>query len=200
MPLLASGPPVLSDGGRIVTVHIRHGVHYSPPVKREVTSADVAYAIERGANADVATELFVSRRTVEFHVANILTKLDAISRTEDWYKGDGWYTDGGTRNFDYYNGWAMHLYPLWYCRIAGGLAERGLEQRYRSRLRRYLADAAHLVGGDGAPIVIIEFIDAKAPEDKVAKAAPTGGGEAASIATPAAAAEPAKAAEEPKAE
>ena len=76
----------------------------------------------------------------------------AVSRTEDWYKGDGWYTDGGTRNFDYYNGWAMHLYPLWYCRIAGGLAERGLEQRYRSRLRRYLADAAHLVGGDGAPL------------------------------------------------
>ena len=28
----------------------------------------------------------------------------------------------------------------------------GLEQRYRSRLRRYLADAAHLVGGDGAPL------------------------------------------------
>ena len=53
--------------------------------------------------------------------------------------------------------------------------------------------------GDGAPIVIIEFIDAKAPEDKVAKA-PTGGGETASVAEPAAAAEPAKAAEEPKAE
>jgi hypothetical protein len=76
----------------------------------------------------------------------------AITRTEDWYAGDGWYTDGGTRNFDYYNGWAMHLYPLWYCRIAGDLAERGLEQRYRSRLRRYLSDASHLVGGDGAPL------------------------------------------------
>jgi large subunit ribosomal protein L17 len=36
--------------------------------------------------------------------------------------------------------------------------------------------------GDGAPMCYIEFIDAKAPEDKVAKA-PTGGGEAASIAT-----------------
>jgi hypothetical protein len=76
----------------------------------------------------------------------------AITRTEDWYAGDGWYTDGGTRNFDHYNGWAMHLYPLWYCRIAGELAEQGLAERYRSRLRRYLADAAHLVGGDGAPL------------------------------------------------
>lgn len=76
----------------------------------------------------------------------------AIGRTENWYAGDGWYTDGDTRNFDHYNGWAMHLYPLWYCRIAGDLAEPGLHQRYRSRLRRYLWDAAHLVGGDGAPL------------------------------------------------
>jgi hypothetical protein len=81
----------------------------------------------------------------------------AIARTEDWYAGDGWYTDGGTRNFDHYNGWAMHLYPLWYCRIAGELAGSGatgsgLAERYRSRLRLYLEDAAHLVGGDGAPL------------------------------------------------
>ena len=76
----------------------------------------------------------------------------AITRTDDWYAGGGWYTDGGTRNFDHYNGWAMHLYPLWYCRIAGDRAEPGLAQRYRDRLRRYLDDAAHLVGGDGAPL------------------------------------------------
>jgi hypothetical protein len=76
----------------------------------------------------------------------------AVTRTEGWYAGDGWYTDGGARNFDHYNGWAMHLYPLWYCRIAGDLAEPGLAGRYQSRLRRYLADAAHLVGADGAPL------------------------------------------------
>ncbi|MGH3170865.1 MAG: DUF2264 domain-containing protein, partial [Trebonia sp.] len=76
----------------------------------------------------------------------------AVTRTESWYAGDGWYTDGGLRNFDHYNGWAMHLYPLWYCRIAGDLAGPVLAQRYRSRLRRYLSDAAHLVGADGAPL------------------------------------------------
>jgi len=57
-PDLASGPAILSDGGRTVTVHIRHGVHFSPPVNREVTSADVAYAIERGANPNVANPYF----------------------------------------------------------------------------------------------------------------------------------------------
>ena len=41
-------------------MHIRHGVHFSPPVNREVTSADVAYAIERGANPNVANPYFES--------------------------------------------------------------------------------------------------------------------------------------------
>jgi len=76
----------------------------------------------------------------------------AINRTEDWYAGDGWYSDGGPRIFDHYSGWAMQLYPLWYCRIAGNLAEPSLAARYRERLRRYLSDAAHLVGGNGAPL------------------------------------------------
>jgi len=59
-PLLAAGPAIVSDGGRTVTVHIRHGVHYSPPVNREVTAADVKYAIERGANPNVANPYFPS--------------------------------------------------------------------------------------------------------------------------------------------
>jgi peptide/nickel transport system substrate-binding protein len=48
----------ISDGGKTVTVHIRPGVFFSPPVNREVTSADVAYAIERGANPNVANPYF----------------------------------------------------------------------------------------------------------------------------------------------
>ncbi len=53
-PDMASGPPEISPESRTVTVHLRTGVHFSPPVDREVTSEDVAYAIERGANPDVA--------------------------------------------------------------------------------------------------------------------------------------------------
>jgi peptide/nickel transport system substrate-binding protein len=58
IPDLASGPPEISSDRRTVTVHIRAGVHFSPPVNREVTSADVAYAIERGANPNVANPYF----------------------------------------------------------------------------------------------------------------------------------------------
>ena len=53
-PDLAEGPPEISADGKAVTVTIRTGVKFSPPVNREVTSADVKYAIERGFNAEVA--------------------------------------------------------------------------------------------------------------------------------------------------
>jgi peptide/nickel transport system substrate-binding protein len=53
-PDMAEGPPEVSNGGKTVTVHLKTGIRFSPPVNREVTSEDVAYAIERGANPDVA--------------------------------------------------------------------------------------------------------------------------------------------------
>lgn len=63
VPDLATAVPTTSnggitDGGRTVTVHIQPNVHFSPPVDRAVTSADVAYAIERGANPNVANPYF----------------------------------------------------------------------------------------------------------------------------------------------
>jgi len=57
-PDMAAGPAQVSADGKTITIHIRSGVHFSPPVNREVTSADVAYAIERGANANVANPYF----------------------------------------------------------------------------------------------------------------------------------------------
>jgi peptide/nickel transport system substrate-binding protein len=56
MPTSANGG--ITDGGRTLTVHIRTNVHFSPPVNRAVTSADVAYAIERGANPHVGNPYF----------------------------------------------------------------------------------------------------------------------------------------------
>lgn len=47
-PDLAVAAPDVADDGRTVTVKLRAGVRFSPPVAREVTSADVKYAIERG--------------------------------------------------------------------------------------------------------------------------------------------------------
>lgn len=56
IPTIANGG--ITDGGKTVTVHIQPNVRFSPPVNRAVTSADVAYGIERGANPNVANPYF----------------------------------------------------------------------------------------------------------------------------------------------
>jgi peptide/nickel transport system substrate-binding protein len=53
-PDLAAGPAKISADEKTVTVKIRPGVKFSPPVDREVTSKDVKFAIERGFNPSVA--------------------------------------------------------------------------------------------------------------------------------------------------
>ncbi|WP_277207456.1 DUF2264 domain-containing protein [Isoptericola croceus] len=73
---------------------------------------------------------------------------------ESLYVGDGWYSDGLGRDgrrqsFDYYAGWAWHLYPLLHARIGG----RGLDRRHADRLHAYLGQAQHLVGASGAPVL-----------------------------------------------
>lgn len=72
-----------------------------------------------------------------------------LERIEQWYVGDGWYTDGAGRAFDYYNGWAMHLYPVLHAWLDG---DPRLLELYGGRLSRHLTDYARLFGGDGAPM------------------------------------------------
>ncbi len=54
IPDMAASEPEVSADNKTITVHLKEGIHFSPPVNREVTSEDVAYAIERGANPNVA--------------------------------------------------------------------------------------------------------------------------------------------------
>ncbi|MFI9612306.1 DUF2264 domain-containing protein [Streptomyces sp. NPDC052023] len=72
-----------------------------------------------------------------------------LERIEEWYAGDGWYTDGDGRKFDHYNGWAMHLYPVLHAWLAG---DRRLLELYGGRLARFLDGYARLFGADGAPM------------------------------------------------
>jgi peptide/nickel transport system substrate-binding protein len=53
VPALASGPPQISSDGKTVTVHIKPNMKWSPPLNRDVTSADVAYAFQRDFNPNV---------------------------------------------------------------------------------------------------------------------------------------------------
>jgi peptide/nickel transport system substrate-binding protein len=53
VPDLAEGDPKISSDKKTITVKIRSGVRFSPPVNREVTSKDVKYAFERAFTANV---------------------------------------------------------------------------------------------------------------------------------------------------
>ncbi|SDT17120.1 DUF2264 domain-containing protein [Microlunatus soli] len=83
---------------------------------------------------------------------------DNIARLDSWYLGDvdgrgGWYRDGPQGTVDWYNGWVMQLFSLWYCRMSAG--EPGVEallERYRPRLSDYVDRLPGLWGGDGAPL------------------------------------------------
>jgi peptide/nickel transport system substrate-binding protein len=53
VPDLATGKPEISADNKTITVHIKKGVKFSPPVNREVTSKDIKYAFERAFTKEV---------------------------------------------------------------------------------------------------------------------------------------------------
>lgn len=84
---LAFPPEVFAERGRL-NIHVQ-----VQPTKRELEVLD---AIRKGlSNKQIAARLFVSERTVHFHVSNILQKLEVSSRTEAAAKGRalGWISD-----------------------------------------------------------------------------------------------------------
>ncbi|MCX5385106.1 DUF2264 domain-containing protein [Streptomyces sp. NBC_00083] len=73
----------------------------------------------------------------------------ALERIDQWYLGDGWYSDGPNRSFDHYNAWALHFYPVLHAHLAG---DQELLARYGPRLRAQLDAHSRLFGADGAPM------------------------------------------------
>lgn len=74
----------------------------------------------------------------------------ALDRLGAFHRADGWYTDGAEHGVDHYVGWSLHLDAVLWMRMAdetGGRADV-----LRDRLERWIADAAHLYGRDGAPL------------------------------------------------
>src|SRR3984957_2875514 len=58
-PDMAEGPAKLSNGNKLITINTRKGVHFSPPVNREVTAEDEVYSFERVANPNVANPYYL---------------------------------------------------------------------------------------------------------------------------------------------
>jgi peptide/nickel transport system substrate-binding protein len=56
VPGLADGEPQISDDKKSVTVKLKKGVKFGPPVNREVQAKDVKYAFDRAASKNVPNE------------------------------------------------------------------------------------------------------------------------------------------------
>lgn len=91
----------------------------------------------------------VGRDHNEGHIAH------GLARLEDWYVGGGWYRDGDGDYFDYYCGWAMHLYPLLWLRMLethDPEKAAALRPRFAARLGEFLPDHVGFFGGNGSPV------------------------------------------------
>lgn len=60
IPDIASAMPTISKNGRYYTFHLRHNVHFAPPVKRLVMASDFKYSIERALSPQTAGSMFES--------------------------------------------------------------------------------------------------------------------------------------------
>lgn len=77
-----------------------------------------------------------------------------LATHDSFRRPGGWLSDGPERAFDHYTGWALHLYPTLWARMAGAAdLAAGRRERDLAELDRYLRDAVTLVGADGSPLL-----------------------------------------------
>lgn len=75
----------------------------------------------------------------------------ALERLEQFYQGDGWYSDGDNQQRDYYIPFAFHYYGLVYAELAGGRdPERA--RRFRERAALFAQQFVHWFSADGAAL------------------------------------------------
>jgi hypothetical protein len=77
-----------------------------------------------------------------------------LATHDTFQRAGGWLSDGPDRAYDHYAGWALHLYPILWARMAGA-TELAAPRRDRdiARLDEFLRDAVTLVGADGSPLL-----------------------------------------------
>ncbi len=75
----------------------------------------------------------------------------ALDRLEQFYQGDGWYSDGANDQRDYYIPFAFHYYGLIYAALAGGRDPERAE-RFRERAALFARQFVHWFAADGAAL------------------------------------------------
>lgn len=77
------------------------------------------------------------------------TITSRFARFMNFYKGDGWFTDGGTDDFDFYNAWAIHYELFWLRRMSPDFGGELVRRAMSEFTEKYL----YLIGPNGVPIM-----------------------------------------------
>jgi hypothetical protein len=84
------------------------------------------------------------------HSAERITR--SLTIVDLMYIGNGWYSDGFGRHFDYYCGWAMAFYTAMWAVMGGREHDPGRAERYANRLGEFVAEYQYLFASDGSPV------------------------------------------------
>jgi hypothetical protein len=97
------------------------------------------------------------RVLVNMGLANVGAEYDqvamhnALNRLDEFYLGDGWYSDGLSAQRDYYIPFAMHYYGLIYAKFAEAYDPQRA-QRFRERALKFAQDFVHWFAPNGAAL------------------------------------------------
>lgn len=75
----------------------------------------------------------------------------ALERLEEFYLGEGWYSDGPNPRMDYYIPFAFHFYGLIYATLAGE-SDPARAARFKERAALFAQDFIHWFNADGAAL------------------------------------------------
>lgn len=75
----------------------------------------------------------------------------AVLKFDDFYKGNGWYSDGKTEQMDYYIAFAMHFYSLIYAKVMEKDDPEN-SNKFKLRAERFAKDFIYWFDDDGSAV------------------------------------------------
>jgi hypothetical protein len=81
--------------------------------------------------------------------ADSASALAHYERFKQFYRGDGWFSDGPGNTFDYYNAWGIHYQLYWLSQVAPEWDSDFIS----STRRQFITSYQYLVGPTGVPIL-----------------------------------------------
>jgi hypothetical protein len=79
---------------------------------------------------------------------DVAPALQHYARFKTFYRGEGWFSDGPGKVYDYYNAWAIHYQLYWIDQVSPAWDPHFI----RSTRREFLTGYKHLMGPSGVPI------------------------------------------------